>query len=212
MKPPPTAGTDGRSPLLQPEWQYVEKLSLDEFTASDWSILNRQRDPYYAEEQARQVLRMLTGSRDDPTFGYMVNNYRHCLQSATLAMRDGLDEEDIVVSLLHDIGFVACPATHGEFAAALLGAYVSERNGWMLAHHALFQNFHCPDLPGIDRNARARWQGHPHFEWTATFVARYDQAACDPDYECAPIDVFEPMVRRLFARAPREQPLPRVAT
>jgi predicted HD phosphohydrolase len=206
MKQAPAAKTDCRSPLLRHEWQYIEKVSLEEFNASDWEILNRQRDQYYAEEQARQVLRMLTETRDDPTFGYMVNNYRHCLQSATMAMRDGLDEEDIVVSLLHDIGFVTCPTMHGQFAAAMLGAYVSDRNGWMLRHHTIFQNFHCTELPGIDCDARARWRGHPHFEWTATFVAKYDQAATDPDYECAPIEVFEPMVKRLFSRAPRQRP------
>jgi len=35
----------------------------------------------------------------------MVNNYRHSLQSAIMALRDGLSEEDVVVCLLHDIGF-----------------------------------------------------------------------------------------------------------
>jgi hypothetical protein len=46
----------------------------------------------------------------------------------------------------------------------------------------------------------------PHFEWAASFVERYDQAAIDPEYECAPLSHFEPMVMRVFARPP--QPLP----
>jgi predicted HD phosphohydrolase len=190
------------SRLLDPTWQHVEKVAMQDFTGDDWAVINRQRGPYYREEQARQVLRMLACSEHDPCFGYMVNNYRHSLQSATMAWRDGLDEEDIVVCLLHDIGFVVCPDTHAEFAAALLGPYISERNHWMLLRHPVFQQVHAPNLPGNDPDARELWRGHPHFEWAATFVERYDQAASDPHYDCAPLSVFEPMVQRLFARPP----------
>ena len=196
------------SPLLQPDWQFVEKAAMRDFTPQDWEVINRQRRPYYQQEQARQVLRMLAASEHDASFGYMVNNYRHSLQSATMALRDGLDEEDVVVCLLHDIGFVVCPDTHGDFAASLLAPYVSERNHWMLQRHPVFQQLHAPHLPGCDRHARERWRGHPHFEWAATFVEKYDQAAADPDYDCAPLSVFEPMVYRLFARPPVRRPLP----
>jgi len=195
------------SPLLRPDWQFVEKAAMADFTAQDWEVINRQRQPYYRQEQARQVLRMLAASEHDPGFGYMVNNYRHSLQSATMALRDGLDEEDVVVCLLHDIGFVVCPDTHGEFAASLLAPYISERNHWMLRRHPIFQQAHAPHLPGCDPHARERWRGHPHFEWAATFVEKYDQAAADPDYDCVPLSVFEPMVHRLFARPPVRHPL-----
>jgi predicted HD phosphohydrolase len=189
--------------LLKPEWAYVEKISLEDFKAADWALLNSQREPYLAGEQARQVLRMLADSKDDATFGYMVNNYRHSLQSATMALRDGLAEEDVVVALLHDIGFIACPSMHGAFAAALMGAYISDRNYWMLHRHAVFQNVHSPELPGVNQHECERWRGHPHFEWAATFVEKYDQAATDPDYDCASLEVFTPMVQRLFARPSR---------
>ena len=191
------------SPLLYPEWEYVEKVSLEQMTPAEWDLLDRQRAQYYPEQQARQVLRMLEGSKDDPSIGYMVNNYRHSLQSATMALRDGLPEEDVVVCLLHDIGFIACPSMHGAFAAALMGAYISDRNYWMLHRHGVFQNVHSPGLLRVDHNERERWRGHVHFEWAATFVDKYDQAASDPHYDCAPLASFEPMVQRLFARTPR---------
>ena len=193
---------DAYSPLLKPDWQYVEKTSLEDFKVADWELLNRQRALYYPEQQAKQALRLLAQSKDDPSFGYMVNNYRHNLQSATMAMRDGLPEEDIVVALLHDVGFIVCPSMHGAFAAALMGAYISDRNYWMLHRHAVFQNVHSPELPGVNQHERERWRGHPHFEWAATFVDKYDQDAADPHYDCAPLDVFEPMVQRFFAKAP----------
>ena len=192
-----------RCALLHSEWSYIDKPSSEEFRAADWELLNRQRGPYYAEQQAKQALRLLTCGQDDSSFGYKINNYEHCLQSATMVMQAGYDEETIVVALLHDIGFIACPETHGQFAATLLAPYVSEKNYWMLVHHADFQNYHCHEYPGMDRNKRERWRDHPHFEWTAEFVGKYDQNAIKADYDNASLDVFEPMVQRLFSRPPR---------
>jgi predicted HD phosphohydrolase len=191
-----------RTPLADPAWRYIEKLSLEEFSREDWQLLNAQRGAYLARLQADQALRLLSASANDPAFGYLVNNYRHSLQSATMMLRDGRSEEDVVVALLHDIGFITCPLMHGDFAAALMGAYVSERNHWMLRHHAVFQNLHSPNMPGVDPHERERWRGNPHFDWAAEFVDRYDQAACDPDYPCEPLDTFVPMVHRIFSRPP----------
>ena len=191
-----------RTPLADPAWRYIEKLSLEEFSREDWQCMNAQRSAYVARHQADQALRLLSASANDPAFGYMVNNYRHSLQSATMMLRDGRSEEDVVVALLHDVGFITCPLLHGDFAAALLGAYVSERNHWMLRHHAVFQNLHSPNMPGVDPHERERWRGHPHFDWAAEFVERYDQAASDPSYPCEPLDTFVPMVHRIFSRPP----------
>ena len=73
----------------------------------------------------------------------------------------------------------------------------------MLANHGDFQAFHFRRHPGIDRLAREKWRGHPGFAMTAEFCAEFDQCAMDPDYDTMPIEAFEPMVRRLFARPPR---------
>ena len=190
------------SPLADPSWRYVDKDCLDAFDTADWALITAQRDSYMKAQQSAQVLRLLTASRDDPGFGYAINNYRHCLQSATMAMQAGCDEETIVVALLHDVGFIVCPHTHGDFAAELLGPYVSEANEWMLRHHACFQEHHVHGCPGVEREARERWRGHPHFEWTARFVDRFDQRAISASFVESPIETFEPMVARLFARPP----------
>jgi len=196
-----------RTPLLKPEWRFVSSFEMGRMTVADWRTLDTQRAVYRSELQAEQVLRLLRVQKDDPSFGYPISNYRHCLQSATLAHRDRQDEETVVVALLHDIGFDACPARHGAFAAALLGGYVAERHVWLLEHHQVFQDHHVGEHYDtlLDRNARERWHGHPHFEWTAAFVARYDQAAMDPDYDTLPLEHFEPMVRRLFSSEPRSR-------
>ena len=90
------------SPLAHADWQYVEKRCLDDYRAEDWEILGRQRKQYYDEQMVDQILRMLTCQKDDPGYVYTVNNYLHCLQTATRMLRDERPEEDIVVGLLHD--------------------------------------------------------------------------------------------------------------
>lgn len=194
-----------RSPLLKADWRYVSTHEMERMSAEDWRVLDQQRAAYRSERQASQVLQQLAIQAHEPSFGYPVNNYVHCLQSATLAHRDGLDEQSIVVCLLHDIGFDLCPTTHGEFAAALLRPYVEPRHIWMLRHHQVFQDHHVGAHydPALDRAGRERWRGHPYFEWTAEFVARYDQAAMDSELECQPLDFFEPMVRRVLGRPGR---------
>ena len=193
-----------RSPLLQPEWGYVEKFDMDDFRSDDWALMNRQRADYLKEEQPRQVLDMLKASRDAPTFGYAINNFEHCLQTATLLHEDGYDEEDVVTGLLHDIGFVVCPDNHGRFAADLLRTHISEKNVWMLEHHEIFQRVHLHGFYEQDDpnfiNERQRWRGHKWYAWTVEFVERYDIVAIDPDKENLPLEFFEPMVERVFAR------------
>jgi len=197
-----------RSPLAESGWSYIERSNLEDFAAEDWAAMNAQRGPYLTTEIARQALQMLAAQKDAPSFGYQINNYEHCLQAATLALREGEDEETIVVSLFHDLGFVTCNESHGEFAAAMLRPYVSERSTWMLERHMIFQAIHCPTYPGVEVDAREKWRGHPHFDWTAEWVRKYDIATIDAEIENAPLSTFEPMVQRIFARPPKAMPLP----
>lgn len=189
-------------PLADADWQYVTKRTMDEYTAADWAIWRPQREAYFRQNKAAHIIRLLKCQKDDPSFIYTTNNYYHCLQTATRMLRAGCPEEDVVVGLLHDVGFVTCNETHGEFAAALMRPFISERNHWMLVHHAVFQQFHCHELDGCDRHARDQWRGHPHFAWTAEFVEKYDQSTISHEQETLPIEAFVPMVERLFSKAP----------
>ena len=193
----------GRDPLLEAGWQYMAPTTLDEFRTSDWETLNAQRETYRARTLCEQVLRLLSASKDDATFGYQINKYHHSLQTATLMLRDGLPEEDVMLGLLHDIGFTLCPDTHAEFAACVIGPYLSERNEWILRQHPIFQTHHIHGYAGLDERAREQFNGHPWFEDCANFVARYDVVSIDPDIEVAPLSFFEPMVQRFFAKPKR---------
>ena len=192
-----------RDSLLRPEWRYIEPCNMDDYSAEDWAVMNRQREDYLAQERAKQALELLSATRDAPTFGYLINHYEHCLQTATLLYRDGHEEDTIVAGLFHDIGFIVCPENHPSFAADLLRSFVSEKNIWMIERHEIFQRIH---LHGCFKpedsefiNAREQWRGHPYFDWTAEFVERYDIVAINPNIESLPIEFFEPMVRRVFS-------------
>jgi hypothetical protein len=189
--------------LYRPDWRYVEKGALNDFTSEEFDRLNGQRRIYYAEQQADAVLAMFRAAEHEPSFGYQINHFEHGLQSATMLLEAGFGEEDVVVGLLHDIGFVACPDRHGAFAAELLGSYVEPRNVWMLRHHQRFGSFPPPAPGDSGLLEREQWRGHPHFDWTVTFVEEFDQNAVDPSRENLPLESFEPLVRRIFARTPR---------
>lgn len=70
----------------------------------------------------------------------------------------------------------------------------------MVKHHGLFQAYYYAHHLGGDRDARDRYRDHPHYRACADFCQNWDQAAFDPDYDTLPLDHFEPMVRRVFAR------------
>ncbi len=188
------------SPLGEPNWVRASAGAMSAFGRADWIALDRQRDQLLLREKPRVALALFESLGAEPSFGYEINMQGHGLQSATFALRDGRDEETVVVALLHDIGFTLARDTHGAFAAMVLGPHISEANRWMLVHHPAFLDHHTPEHPTVDRDARERWRGHPHFEWTATFVERYDQAAVSAADDILPLDAFRPMVHRVLGQ------------
>jgi predicted HD phosphohydrolase len=131
--------------------------------------------------------------------GFAVDRLQHSLQSATLAHRGGEDEEYVVCALLHDIGDTLGSYNHPDIAAAILKPFVSDGNLWMVQQHGIFQGYYYFHHVGMDRNQRDQYRGHPHFERTALFCAKYDAPAFDAHAEVMPLAAFEPMVRRVFA-------------
>jgi len=152
-------------------------------------------------ELVGNVLDLLNRLQGD-AMGYRIDRYQHSLQSATRALRDGVDEETVVVALLHDIGDTVAPYNHSDLAAAVLQPYVSADNHWLVKHHGIFQGYYYFHHCGGDRFAREQYRGHPMFERTALFCERWDQNSFDPDYDTLPIDAFMPMLERIFARPP----------
>ena len=175
--------------------------AMAEGTQEDWAKIAMASAVFNRELPDRVIghLKMLAGDCG----GFAVDRLEHSLQSATLAHRDGMDEEYVVCALLHDIGDILLPANHAELAAVILKPYVSERNHWMLEHHGVFQGYYFFHYLGLDRDMREQFRGHPDFEYTAQFCHQYDQNAFDPAYESMPLEAFEPMLRRVVAQPKR---------
>ena len=169
-------------------------------TAEDYRII-AEATAKSSEPLADDLLALLqVNERVD--FGFNVTRLEHALQSATHAFQDNQDEDMVVAALMHDIADTIAPFNHAETAAAILRPYVSERVAWVVEHHGFFQTYYYNHFFGRDRNARDRLRGHPHFQACVDFCEKYDQNAFDPNFESMPLEAFEPMVRRVFARTP----------
>lgn len=170
-------------------------------TAEDWHLIAKQFGDFARELPDRILdhLRLLEGDFG----GFPVDRLTHCLQTATLAHRDGKDDEYVVCALLHDIGDTLGSYNHADVAAVLLEPFVSEANHWMIKHHAIFQGYYFFHYLGMDRDKRNQYRDHPHFKRTVEFVSKYDSPAFDPDAETLPLEYFEPMVRKVFAKPVR---------
>jgi predicted HD phosphohydrolase len=173
---------------------------MDEGTKDDY-ILVFEHFKVFERKLADRVLTALKAVKNSYP-GEMVDRLVHSLQTATRAHRDGKDEEYVVAALLHDIGDMLATLNHSEYAASILKPYVRPYTYWMIRQHGLFQGYHYFHHFGTDRNARDKHRGHPAFEMCVEFCDKYDQMSFDPNYDTMPIEAFEPMVHRLFAREP----------
>ncbi|OYT90597.1 MAG: phosphohydrolase [Burkholderiales bacterium PBB3] len=170
---------------------------MDQSTQEDWVLIVPE-----AMKMARGLpdrvlahLQLLDGDYG----GFPVDRLTHSLQTATLAMKAGRDEEYIVCALLHDIGDTLGSFNHPDIAAAILKPFVSDANHWMIQNHGIFQGYNFFHHIGMNRDMRDMFAASPHYERTAEFIALYDNPAFDPKTETFPLSTFEPLVRRLMA-------------
>ncbi|MBD9424717.1 HD domain-containing protein [Pseudomonas sp. PDM15] len=174
---------------------------MEDGTADDWAIIAKD----FAQYATRLPDRILSHLRllDGDFGGFPIDRLSHSLQTATLAYRDGRDEEYVVCALLHDIGDTLGTYNHPDIAAAMLKPFVSAENHWMVEKHGIFQGYYFFHHLGMDRHLREQFKDHPQYQATIEFCARYDAAAFDPQGEALPLEFFEPMLRRVFAQ-PRQ--------
>eukprot|EP00442_Polarella_glacialis_P021170 CAMPEP_0115125440 /NCGR_PEP_ID=MMETSP0227-20121206/49034_1 /TAXON_ID=89957 /ORGANISM="Polarella glacialis, Strain CCMP 1383" /LENGTH=240 /DNA_ID=CAMNT_0002528793 /DNA_START=119 /DNA_END=841 /DNA_ORIENTATION=- len=182
---------------------YGDFKSLKEATKEEWDKSSVQFEKVAScDKMAERALAMVEQLKG-VNIGNLVDQHEHAMQTATRALRDGADEETVVVAVLHDIGEIMTPINHGEVAGALLRPYISPENYWILMHHEVFQAFYYQDAAGLpEKNARDMLRSSPHFDACERFCNDYDQPSFDPDYESLPLEHFAPMVRRVFAKTP----------
>lgn len=170
---------------------------MDAGTDEDFQVLKRVHQQNLAELPDR-LLAMLEELGKDTA--YNITRRDHCLQSATRALRDGKDEEYVVVALLHDVCETIGPFNHGEVIGSILHPFISRDNYFMLVHHGLFQTYFYARHLGLDPNAREQFKNDPAYERTIEFCAKYDEISFDPAYKNEPVKTFEPMLRHVLAK------------
>lgn len=173
-------------------------VRMDKSTQEDWKIIASEFTKF-SNGLADRVLTHLQ-LLDGDYGGFPIDRYLHSLQTATLALRDGRDDEYVVCALLHDIGDSLGTFNHPDVSAAILKPFVSEANHWMVQHHGIFQGYNFFHHLGMDRNMRDMFKGHEYYDRTAEFVELYDNRAFDPELETFPLSEFEPLVRQLFSQ------------
>ena len=75
-------------------------------------------------------------------YRYRIPNPSHLLQSANLAMKNGMDEKVILACLLHDISVEGFLRTdHGFWGSQLVTPYVDEEVSWAIQKHQALRFF-----------------------------------------------------------------------
>jgi predicted HD phosphohydrolase len=169
---------------------------MDASTAEQWAVIGQES---FANQGrvAERVLGLLR-SLADVTDGFAVNQLTHCLQTATLAERNGADDELVVASLCHDIGKAISVPNHPMIAAEILKPYVRDEVYQVIRVHQDFQGRHYYAHFGGDPNARDQYREEPWFALAERFADEWDQRAFDPDYDTLPLEHFEARVRAVF--------------
>ena len=161
---------------------------------------------------------------DKPTlldyFRYRFASTNHLLQSATHALKAGLDEKVVLACLLHDVGVVGfIRADHGYWGAQLIEPYVDEEVSWAVRVHQALRFFPdesvgypYPDLYvkyfGADYEPepyiKAEYERARNHKWymTARMICVNDIYSFDPNAKVN-IDDFTDVIGRHF-KQPKE--------
>jgi predicted HD phosphohydrolase len=172
--------------------------SMDVSTREEWLAIGAET----AKNQPRVADSVLTllRSLENIEDGFVTNQLVHCLQTATLAEKAGASDEVIVASLCHDVGKAISVPNHPAIAASILAPYVGEDTLFMISAHQDFQGRHYYHHFGMNPDARVQYADHPAYELAAKFADEWDQKAFDPQAETYPLEHFEPLVRKVFAK------------
>lgn len=177
----------------------VSFSQMKDGSCEEYLLLRRLEEPFLART-ADRVLNELRRQREDTLEGYRVTRYEHALQTATRALREQAGDEWVVAALLHDIADGIAPQNHDRAAAEILRPFVSADACWVVEQHGLFQTYYYGHHYGWNRFARERHRAHPYYQLAVDFCEKWDQASFDDGYVSEPLEVFEPIVRRVFSR------------
>jgi hypothetical protein len=144
----------------------------------------------------------------------------HLLQSASLALNEGIDEKLVLACLVHDIANAGLVGSdHGYWGAQLIGPYVEEEVSWAVQHHQALRFFpdasvgyHYPEdylryfgpdyvPPPYIQQAHREARQHRWY-MSSRMITIYDIYAFDPN-TIVPLETFTDIIGRHF-KQPKE--------
>lgn len=185
-----------------------------------WTELRQMRAPHDAEAfdasfaAAASVDKRASRILDDLL--YLSNEYigaptdllQHSVQTAEALYSAGEDEELVVAGLVHDIGELHVPVSHGEVAASYLRPHVRPRTAWILEHHEIYQFAHYAHAWGVANTTAPRDAfSDSAFHKDCIRFCEYDEAAFNASAAMSLRATrqllktrYEPMLRRVLMR------------
>jgi predicted HD phosphohydrolase len=168
-------------------------------------IIIRENDEATASELPTRIIQHLQQMAEDDG-AYKISRLDHVLQCATRAFNDGADDDWLVAALLHDIGDVLAPFTHGQVAAEIIRPFVKEEVYWVVRNHGIFQMHYNKSLAVEERNSRDQYKDHPYYQSAVDFCEKWDQCSFDPHYPNESLEFFVPLIKKVFTRVPFQGP------
>lgn len=183
-----------------PEEKIVSFTAMKSGTIDDFEIIRANDEQTARELPDRLITHLKEMANDDAA--YKINRLEHVLQCATRASRDNADDDWVIAALLHDIGDVLAPFTHGQVAAEILKPFVNEEVTWVVRYHGIFQMHYNLSLTDAQRKSREEFNSHQYYQSAIDFCEKWDQCSFDPEYDTEELEFFLPVIRRVFARTP----------
>ncbi len=178
----------------------VSFIAMKQGTIEEFKIIAANDEATVKELPDRIITHLAEMAKDDGA--YKINRLDHVLQCATRATRANADDDWTIAALLHDLGDILAPYTHGQVAGEIIRPFVREEVAWVVTHHAIFQMAYNVSLSNELRNSRDHFKDHPYYQSAVDFCENWDQCSFDPEYDTMSLDEFVPVIRRVFGREP----------
>ena len=169
-------------------------------TVEDFEIIAANDKQTAKELPDRLIAHLQEMAKDDGA--YKISRLDHVLQCATRAHHDNADDDWIIAALLHDLGDVLAPFTHGQVAGEILKPFVREEVAWVVSHHGIFQMYYNTSLTKVQRYSRDQFKEHPYYQLAIDFCENWDQCSFDPGYDTENLEFFVPIIKRVIAKIP----------
>jgi hypothetical protein len=181
----------------------IERASiaqLEQFLAAEYPDLDIEEAVTQASEQVdrfqvfQSLLLPLENVKQNPQWHPEGDALFHTLQVFDIARNElPYDEEFLLAALLHDVGKAIDPHDHVAAGLEAVAGFITERTGWLIAHHMEAQQV----LDGtLGARAKRRLMESESYEELMT-LARCDRAGRQPGAEAPELDEALDYIREL---------------